>query len=75
MLSFLRDLVYLVEWTFLQVPGATYETCIRGEYVAIPNPLDLVRIYEFLWKYLLDPKDLLFNDALAFLRGNTGIDL
>jgi hypothetical protein len=75
LLSFLRDLVYLVEWTFLQVPGATYETCIRGEYVAIPNPLDLVRIYEFLWKYLLDPKDLLFNDALAFLRGNTGIDL
>jgi hypothetical protein len=33
--------------------------------VAIPNPLDLVHIYEFLWKYLLDPKDLLFNDALG----------
>jgi hypothetical protein len=36
--------------------------------------LDLVCIYEFLKKYLLDPKDLLFNDALAFLRGNAGID-
>jgi hypothetical protein len=43
--------------------------------VAIPNPLDLVRIYKFLWKYLLDPKDLLFNDALVLLRGNAGIDL
>jgi hypothetical protein len=44
--------------------------------VAIPNPLlDLVRIYKFLWKYLLDPKDLLFDDALAFLRGNAGIGL
>ncbi len=52
-----------------------YETYVRGKYVAISNPLDLVRIYKFLWKYLLDPKDLLFNDALAFLRGNAGIDL
>ena len=43
--------------------------------MAIPNPLDLVRIYEFLQKYLLDPKDLLFDDALALLRGNAGIDL
>jgi hypothetical protein len=43
--------------------------------MAIPNPLDLVRIYKFLSKYLLDPKDLLFNDALAFLRGNAGIDI
>ncbi len=73
--SFLRDLVCLVEWIFLQVPGATYETCIRGEKVAIPNLLDLVHIYKFLWKYLLDPKDLLFDDALAILRGNAGIDL
>ncbi len=72
--SFLRDLVCLVEWIFLQVPGAMYETWVRGEYVAIPNPLDLVRIYEFLWKYLLDPKELLFNDVLAFLRGNASID-
>ena len=42
--------------------------------MAIPNPLDLVHIYEFLSKYLLDTKDLLFDDALAFLRGNAGID-
>ncbi len=42
--------------------------------MAIPNPLDLVRIYEFLKKYLLDPKDRLFDDALAFLRGNAGTD-
>jgi hypothetical protein len=49
--------------------------CIRGEYVAIPNPLDLVCIYEFLYEYLVDPKDLLVDDALAFLRGNAGIDL
>ncbi len=54
---------------------ATYDTCIRGEYVAIPNLLDLVRIYEFLSKYLLDTKDLLFDDALVFLCGNAGIDL
>jgi hypothetical protein len=43
--------------------------------VAIPNTLDLVRIYEFLSKYLLDPTDLLFKDTLAFLCGNAGIDL
>jgi hypothetical protein len=41
-------MIYLVEWIFLQVPGATYKTCIKGKYVAIPNALDLVRIYEFL---------------------------
>ena len=35
-----------------------YETCVRGEYVAILNPLDLVRIYEFILKYLLDPKKI-----------------
>jgi hypothetical protein len=52
-----------------------YETCIRGKYVAIPNPLDLVRIYKLIWKYLLDPKDLLLDDALVFLHGNAGIDL
>jgi hypothetical protein len=73
--SFLRDLVYLVKWIFLRVPGAMYETCVRGEYVAIPNSLDLVRIYEFLWKYLLDAKYHLFDDALVFLHGNAGIDL
>jgi hypothetical protein len=73
--SFLRDLVCLVNWIFLWVPRATYETCIRGEYVAIPNLLELVCIYKFLSKYLLDPKDLLFDDVLAFLHGNAGIDL
>jgi hypothetical protein len=61
--------------SFSTVPRATYETCVRGKYMAIPNPLDLVRIYKFLLKYLLDPKDLLFYDALAFLRRNAGIDL
>ncbi len=48
MRSFLRDLICMVTWFFLQVPAATYEMCVRGEYVAIPNPLDLVCIYEFL---------------------------
>jgi hypothetical protein len=48
--SFLHDLVCLVAWIFLQVLGATYEMCVRGEYVAIPNPLDLVHIYKFLKK-------------------------
>ncbi len=52
-----------------------YKTCVRGKYVAIPNPLDLVSIYEFLWKYVLDPKDLLFDDVLAFLHWNASIDL
>ncbi len=36
----------------------------------IPNPLDLVYTYKFLQKYLLDPKDLLLDDALAYLRRN-----
>jgi hypothetical protein len=27
-------------------------------------------MYKFLQKYLLDPKDFLLNDALAFLRRN-----
>jgi hypothetical protein len=36
----------------------------------IPNPLDLVFLYKFFQKYLLDPKDLLLNDALAYLRRN-----
>jgi hypothetical protein len=43
---------------------------IRREYVCIPNPLDLVYMYEFLQKYLLDPKDPLLNDALASLCRN-----
>jgi hypothetical protein len=36
----------------------------------ILNLLDLVYMYKFLQKYLLDPKDLLLNDALAYLRRN-----
>jgi hypothetical protein len=45
--------------------------------MAIPNPfnLDLVHTYEFLQKYLLDPKDLLLDDALAYLCGNASIDI
>jgi hypothetical protein len=38
--------------------------------VCIPNPWDLVCTYEFLQEYLLDPKDLLLDDALVFLRRN-----
>jgi hypothetical protein len=38
--------------------------------VFIQNLLDLVYTYEFLQKYLLDPKDLLLNDALTDLRRN-----
>jgi hypothetical protein len=49
--------------------------CIRREYVFIPNPLDLVYTYKFLQKYLLDPKDLLLNDALAYLRRNSVCDI
>ncbi len=49
----------------------SYETCVRREYVCIPNPLDLVYTYKFLQKYLLDPRDLLLDDdALAFLCRN-----
>ncbi len=36
----------------------------------IPNPLDLVYMYEFPQKSLLDPKDLLLDDALAYLHRN-----
>jgi hypothetical protein len=43
--------------------------------VFIPNPLDLVYMYEFLQKYLLDPKDLLLDDALAYLRRNPVCDI
>jgi hypothetical protein len=52
-----------------------YETCVGREYVFIPNPLDLVYMYKFLQKYLLDPKDLLLNDALAYLRRNPVWDI
>ncbi len=34
------------------------------------NPLDLVYMYKFLQKYLLDPKDLLLNDAMSYLCRN-----
>jgi hypothetical protein len=47
--------------------------CIRREYVCISNPLDLAYTYKFLQKYLLDPKDLLLDDAQAYLRMNPGI--
>ncbi len=46
--TFLRDLVCLVKWIFLQVLGPTYEMCIKDEYMVILDPLDLVPIYEFL---------------------------
>ncbi len=49
--------------------------CVRGEYVDIPNLLDLVHTYEFIQKYLKDPQDLLLNDVLAYLRGNASIDI
>jgi hypothetical protein len=38
--------------------------------VFIPIPVDLVYTYKFLQKYLLDPKDLLLDDPLAYLRRN-----
>jgi hypothetical protein len=47
-----------------------YKRCVRREYLCIPNPLDLAYTFEFLQKYLLDPKDLLVDDALAYLRRN-----
>jgi hypothetical protein len=65
---FLRDVVCLSV-------SFSYETCIRKEYVCIPHLLDLVRTYEFLQKYLLDPKDLLLDDALAFLCRNPVCDI
>ncbi len=49
--------------------------CVRREYVCNPNPLDLVYTYEFLQKYLSDPKDLLLDDALASLRRNPVCDM
>ncbi len=63
MRRFLRDVVCLSV-------SILYKTCIRREYICIPNPLDLVYTYEFPQKYLLDPKDLLLDDALASLRRN-----
>jgi hypothetical protein len=39
------------------------------------NPLDLVYTYKFLQKYLLDPKDLLLDDALAYLCRNPGCNI
>jgi hypothetical protein len=47
----------------------------QGQYVCIPNPLDLVYTYKFLQKYLLDPKDLLLDDALAYLCRNPVWDI
>jgi hypothetical protein len=52
-----------------------YKTCVRGEYVAIPNRLYLVNTYKVLQKYLFDPKDLLLDDALAYLCGNASIGI
>ena len=37
--------------------------------------MDLVYRYDFLQKYLLDPKDLLLNDSLACLRRNPVCDI
>jgi hypothetical protein len=37
--------------------------------------LDQAYTYKFLQKYLLDPKDLLLDDALAFLRRNPVSDI
>ncbi len=34
------------------------------------NPFDLLYTYEFIQKYLLDPKDLLLDDELAYLWRN-----
>ncbi len=68
MRKFLRDVVCLSI-------SFSYETCVRREYVCIPNPLDLVYMYKFLQKYLLDPKDLLLDDALATLRRNPVCDI
>ncbi len=45
----------------------SYETCVRREYLCIPNPLDLVYTYEYFW----DPKDLLLHVALASLHRNS----
>ncbi len=41
----------------------------------MPNPLNLVYMYEFLQKYILDPKDLLLDDALAYLHRNPVWDI
>jgi hypothetical protein len=38
--------------------------------VCIPNLLNWVYTYELFQKYLLDPKDLLLCDALAYLCRN-----
>jgi hypothetical protein len=53
----------------------SYETCIKRENVCIPNLLDLVYTYELLQKYVLDPKDLLLDDTLAFLHRNPVCDI
>jgi hypothetical protein len=39
------------------------------------NPLDLVYTYKILQKYLLDPKDLLLDDALVYLHRNPLCDI
>jgi hypothetical protein len=65
---FLRDVVCLFI-SFL------YKTCIRKEYVFIPNLLDLVCTYKFLQKYVLNPKDLLLDDTLASLCRNPVCDI
>ncbi len=43
--------------------------------MCFPNPLDLVYTYKFLQKYLLDPKDLLLDDAMAYLCKNLVWDI
>jgi hypothetical protein len=43
--------------------------------VCIPNPLYLVYTNDFLQKHLLDPKDLLLDDILAYLCRNPVCDI
>ncbi len=46
--GFLRDIVCLIVWIFLYVLRAMHKTWVSWEYVAIPNPLDMVHTYKFL---------------------------
>ncbi len=49
-----------------------YETCVSREYTCIPNPLELAYTYVQISSRndMLDPKDLLLYDTLAYLRKN-----
>jgi hypothetical protein len=66
----LRTYLFQIHWIWFICTNSSRSIFLDPN----PNPLDLVCTYKFLQKYLLDPKDLLLDDALAYLCRNPACD-